>query len=100
MNDIALLAEDGDMVNITPTLLRFGLKFLLIFAVVAVVAVLTPRMANTSSSTIPTPFHAAAAGRHPLRQQGPALQGGARTLRHARAVRTGAGGKAVSTSRG
>jgi hypothetical protein len=50
MNDIALLAEDGDMVNITPTLLRFGLKFLLIFAVVAVVAVLTPRMARAIDS--------------------------------------------------
>lgn len=50
MNFIALLAEEGDTVNITPTLLRFGLKFLVIFAVVAVVAVLTPRMAKAIDS--------------------------------------------------
>ena len=50
MNYIALLTGDGDTVNITPTLLRFGLKFFVIFAVVAVVAVLTPRMAKAIDS--------------------------------------------------
>lgn len=38
-----LLAEES--VNITPVLLKFAGKFFLIFAVVAIIAVLTPRMA-------------------------------------------------------
>ena len=43
---LTALAED-EQVNITPILLRFGAKFLVIFTVVAVIAVLTPRMAKT-----------------------------------------------------
>lgn len=43
---ILLMAEDEAYVNVTPTLLRFLLKFLAIFAVVAVVGVLTPWMAK------------------------------------------------------
>ena len=47
MNLIPLLpAAEEETVNITPVLLRFGLKFLLIFAAVAVIALLTPRMAK------------------------------------------------------
>ena len=40
-------AEDTEeRTNITPVLIRFGLKFLAIFAIVAVVTILTPRMAK------------------------------------------------------
>lgn len=42
----SMLFAEEETVNITPILLRFGAKFLLIFAVVAVIAVLTPRMAK------------------------------------------------------
>ena len=48
MNSFWMLFEDApaDMVNITPVLLRFMGKFFLIFAAVAVIAVLTPRLAK------------------------------------------------------
>ena len=38
--------EEEEKVNITPVLLKFIGKFFLIFAVIAVVAILTPRMAK------------------------------------------------------
>ena len=43
---LAALEETGDMVNVTPVLTRFLWKFLVIFAVVGLIAVLTPRMAK------------------------------------------------------
>ena len=43
---LAAAEETEERTNITPVLLRFGLKFLAIFAIVAVVTVLTPRMAK------------------------------------------------------
>ncbi len=44
---IMLAAEETEeRTNITPILLRFGGKFLAIFAIVAVVTILTPRMAK------------------------------------------------------
>ncbi|HAG12843.1 MAG TPA: hypothetical protein DCG49_03145 [Ruminococcus sp.] len=53
MNDLCgmfgiclLTAEPEEMVNITPVLLRFIGKFFIIFAVVAVVTILTPWMAK------------------------------------------------------
>ena len=39
-------AETEERTNITPYLLQFGAKFLAIFAIVAVVTVLTPRIAK------------------------------------------------------
>jgi len=38
--------EQEERTNITPVLLKFGGKFLAIFAIVAVVTILTPRMAK------------------------------------------------------
>lgn len=35
-----------DMVNVTPVLMKFIGKFFVIFAVVAIIAILTPRMAK------------------------------------------------------
>ncbi|MBR3419095.1 MAG: hypothetical protein IKG82_10440 [Oscillospiraceae bacterium] len=47
MSLLILLAESNDdMVNVTPVLMKFIGKFFVIFAVVAVIAVLTPRMAK------------------------------------------------------
>ena len=44
---IAAAAETSeDMVNVTPVLLKFTGKFFVIFAVVAVIAILTPFMAK------------------------------------------------------
>lgn len=43
---LCLAAETDEKVNITPLLLRFMGKFFLIFAVVAVIAVLTPWLAK------------------------------------------------------
>lgn len=43
---LCLAAETDEKVNITPILLRFMGKFFLIFAVVAVIAVLTPWLAK------------------------------------------------------
>ena len=44
---IAAAAENTeDMVNVTPVLMKFIGKFFVIFAVVAVIAILTPRMAK------------------------------------------------------
>lgn len=44
---LMLLAEDAEeRVNITPVLMRFLGKFFLIFAAVAVIAILTPRLAE------------------------------------------------------
>lgn len=42
---LMLAEETEERINITPTLLRFIGKFFLIFAAVAVIAVLTPRLA-------------------------------------------------------
>lgn len=39
-------AEETEYVNITPTLLRFAAKFFIVFAVIAVVGILTPAMAK------------------------------------------------------
>ncbi len=41
-----LLETEEEMVNITPTLIRFCVKFLLIFGVIALVTVLTPWLAK------------------------------------------------------
>ena len=47
MNLPVLLAETNeDMVNVTPVLMQFIGKFFVIFAVVALIAVLTPRLAK------------------------------------------------------
>ena len=47
MSLLILLAESNDdMVNVTPVLMKFIGKFFVIFAVVAVIAVLTPRIAK------------------------------------------------------
>lgn len=46
MKLLLLFAEAEEQVNITPVLLRFLGKFFLIFAAVAVIAVLTPWMAK------------------------------------------------------
>ena len=47
MNGIWLLAEQAEeQVNITPVLIRFLGKFFLIFAAVAVIAILTPYLAK------------------------------------------------------
>ncbi len=44
---LVMLAEEAEeRVNITPVLLRFLGKFFLIFAAVAVIAILTPRLAK------------------------------------------------------
>lgn len=44
---IAAAAETSeDMVNVTPILMKFIGKFFVIFAVVAIIAILTPRMAK------------------------------------------------------
>ena len=43
---LMLAAETEEKINITPVLLRFIGKFFLIFAAVAVIAVLTPRLAK------------------------------------------------------
>ena len=43
---LAAAEETEERTNITPVLMRFGLKFLAIFAIVAVVTVLTPHMAK------------------------------------------------------
>ena len=45
MNGLLLAAEE-ERVNITPVLLRFLGKFFLIFAAVAVIAIVTPRLAK------------------------------------------------------
>lgn len=39
-------AEETEYVNITPTLLRFAAKFFIVFAVIAIVGILTPAMAK------------------------------------------------------
>lgn len=41
-----LLTAEEDMVNVTPVLLKFIGKFFIIFAVVAVITLLTPKMAK------------------------------------------------------
>ena len=47
MMQLVMLAEETEeRVNITPVLLRFLGKFFLIFAAVAVIAILTPRLAK------------------------------------------------------
>lgn len=47
MSLLLMLAESNDdMVNVTPVLMKFIGKFFVIFAVVAVIAVLTPRIAK------------------------------------------------------
>ena len=47
MNLLLMMAEDAEeYVNMTSVLMRFIGKFFVIFAVVAVIAVLTPRMAK------------------------------------------------------
>ena len=49
MNSLFLLLEaeaEPEMVNVTPVLLRFAGKFFLIFAAVAIIAVLTPWLAK------------------------------------------------------
>ncbi|MCQ2407945.1 MAG: hypothetical protein MJ065_05400 [Oscillospiraceae bacterium] len=46
MQLVMLAEETEERVNITPVLLRFLGKFFLIFATVAVIAILTPRMAK------------------------------------------------------
>lgn len=38
--------EEAEYVNITPTLLRFAAKFFIVFAVIAIVGILTPWMAK------------------------------------------------------
>lgn len=43
---IFALMLEGDMVNVTPVVGRFIGKFFVIFAVVAVIAILTPRIAR------------------------------------------------------
>lgn len=44
---LMLMAEEAeDYVNLTPVLMRFIGKFFVIFAIVAVIAILTPRMAK------------------------------------------------------
>ena len=47
MSIAALLAETNEeMVNVTPVLMKFIGKFFVIFAVVAVIAILTPKLAK------------------------------------------------------
>ena len=46
MQLVMLAEETEERVNITPVLLRFLGKFFLIFAAVAVIAILTPRLAK------------------------------------------------------
>ncbi|MBP0967373.1 MAG: hypothetical protein J5722_07050 [Oscillospiraceae bacterium] len=47
MSLLLMFAENNeDMVNVTPVLVKFIGKFFVIFAVVAVIAVLTPRLAK------------------------------------------------------
>ena len=49
MNSLLMLLEaeaEPEMVNVTPVLLRFTGKFFLIFAAVAVIALLTPWLAK------------------------------------------------------
>ena len=47
MKLLMILTENNeDMVNVTPVLVKFIGKFFVIFAVVAVIAVLTPRIAK------------------------------------------------------
>ena len=47
MNLLMLMTENNsDMVNVTPVLMQFIGKFFVIFAVVAIIAVLTPRIAK------------------------------------------------------
>lgn len=45
MTTLLLLAEE-EYVNVTPTLLKFTAKFFIVFAVIAIVGVLTPWMAK------------------------------------------------------
>lgn len=45
MLGILLTAAEDEMVNVTPVLLKFIGKFFVIFAVVAVITLLTPKMA-------------------------------------------------------
>ena len=47
MSIAALLAETNEeMVNVTPVLMKFIGKFFVIFAVIAVIAILTPKLAK------------------------------------------------------
>lgn len=46
MSWMMLAEQTEEQINITPILLRFTGKFFIIFAAVAVIAVLTPRMAK------------------------------------------------------
>ena len=43
---LLLAEEEAEYVNVTPTLLRFAAKFFIVFAVIAVVGILTPWMAK------------------------------------------------------
>ena len=46
LSTVCIAFAEEEMKNITPTLLRFLGKFAVIFAVIAVLAVLTPKMAS------------------------------------------------------
>lgn len=43
---LLLWQEETEYVNVTPTLLRFVTKFFIVFAVIAIVGILTPWMAK------------------------------------------------------
>ena len=43
---LMLAEEEAEYVNITPTLLKFAAKFFIVFAVIAIVGILTPWMAK------------------------------------------------------
>ena len=43
---LLLAEEEAEYVNVTPTLIRFLAKFFIVFAVIAVIGILTPWMAK------------------------------------------------------